>query len=64
MNTPVKLKPNEEIDLMPEQRPSDSLWLVCVRNDETGKVIKEYTFKTEEQANDFIDQVIEDNDIE
>lgn len=64
MNTPLKLKPNEEIDLMPEQRPSDSLWLVCVRNDETGKVIKEYTFKTEEQANDFIDQVIEDNDIE
>jgi hypothetical protein len=62
MDKKVALKPNEEIDLLPEQRKSDSLWVVCIRNEETGKVIKEYTFKTEEIANDFIDQVMEDSE--
>ncbi|MES2307710.1 MAG: hypothetical protein V4507_02520 [Verrucomicrobiota bacterium] len=62
MNKAVTLKPNEEIDLLPEQRKSDSLWVVCIRNEETSQVIKEYTFKTEEMANDFIDQVMEDSE--
>ena len=62
MNKPVALKPSEEIDLLPEQRKSDSLWVVCIRNEDTGKIIKEYTFKTEEAGNDFIDQVIEESE--
>ncbi len=62
MNKPVALKPNEEIDLLPEQRKSDSLWVVCIRNEETGKMIKEFTFKTEEAGNEFIDQVIEESE--
>jgi hypothetical protein len=54
----VHLKPNEELDLLPEQKKGDPLWYVAIRDEETGKVIKEFSFKTEEQGNDFIDEVI------
>jgi len=64
MNEPFALKPGEEIDLLPEQRPSDNQWLVCLRSEDTGKILKEFVFKTEEEANDFIDDVMAESDEE
>ncbi len=58
MRKKIQLRPNEEIDLLPEQKKGDPLWYVAIRNEETGKIIKEFSFKTEEEGNDFIDEVM------